>query len=753
MERTVTLRDYQEQTAADHNNIQSFVREAMDSIVKDGLSAGRRYSGFLATKTGQIEVSVTPGKFYDQGAVFARRTTQVQSLATYVAAAAKRIVTISAVGQTNEVDIETRDYLVDTDTGEVEPRAVSMVKSRDAQLVFTPGAEAAEPIPVSIPSTHVVIAHVTLDSTQIVSIDMVEENEIASTDDLAVRAAALEIFRTQIEPRVTSIASDLADLANQIKNLGQFNSMYRMMEDLARVKESLRYPASANGYGADFYLLPLKSDITNASALGYDAKVEEGVRFPDANADEFEISLFSANDPNAKNSGGLLLPKFTDELKISTGAFASQLGIAQYGFQTIEMKVGYLSRSRIRYGGGRTVCSNGVNWDVTPGVPAGQNLYDFETTNLTLNQTLLANGAYTWTRQETYWFDTWKEPYMYSVTVDHTITGAKVAQTFLVSNDIYATKVGFYIAAKGANEDIHIALCEVTAGVPDLDKAIIKSTYAHANIGVGWNYLTIRPTFLQKGKRYGFVFVSNANHQIGMAAGQSYLDGTFFYSTDGIYYQGDLTKDMMLQVYGAKFDNAQVAIEFAPINLDGGFRDLDLLAEMWVPESTQLIFEVRPNGTGEWLPIVADNAGVLATAPPLAQFRARFVGTRDMQPMLNMTGSRVRVARPKTALKEISTVYDIPAAANSADNVTVKVTMENFDETPHDHTMTLRVGSTNYNPVTTVTKTLDAAAKRIQRTYTFSVPNGTTQLRIVQNCTTTSAQLTFHVAELVYHTA
>jgi hypothetical protein len=341
----------------------------------------------------------------------------------------------------------------------------------------------------------------------------------------------------------------------------------------------------------------------------------------------------------------------------------------------------------------------------------------------------------------------------YTETQDFTITGAQVAQTFLISNDIIATKVGFFITAKGAAEDIHVALCEVTAGQPDMEKAVAKTIYPHASIVNGWNTLAIQPTFLKKGKRYAFVFISNANHKVGMTSGQSYLDGTFFTSTDGIYSIGDLTKDMMLQVWGAKFQSPQVAIEFAPINLDGGFRNIDILTEMWVPDSCQLFWEIRPNGTGEWLPLVNDNGAILATAPPLAQFRARFVGTRDMQPMLHLTGSRVKVWRPKTALKHISVPITVPALPSSANNVTVKVLLENFDETPNDHSLVLRIGGANVSPASVVTKLLDADAKRYQRTYTFSAAAGTTSLRFVQDGATTAAQLTYHVAELVYYTS
>jgi hypothetical protein len=756
MDRQKIFRDYQEEVAADHNDLQNFVRSAIDNLALDAISSVRKYSGLTVTKTGQVEVTISAGRVYEAGVSYSKREILTQSLATYAAAAAKRIVTVSAYGQEVETDVQTRDYLTNVDTNQVEPRAAAMTRSRDVQIVFTAGAEATEPVPAAIPATHVAVAYITLDTTQVVSVTMVEANKVVSTDELDLRADLLEAFRAAVEPRVNSLASDLADLATRISSLGSSNALFRVMEDVARVKESLRYPPSSSGYGADFYLIPDESDITNASALGYDAKLEEGVRFPDANADQFEISLFSANDPNASLISGILLPKFTDELKISTGPFSSELGIAQYGFQTHAMKQGYMSRSRIRYGGGRTVCSNGVNWDVTPGQPAVQGLYDYATTQITTSDTVyvdIYNQNHYANRFETYWFDTWQEPFMYTVTTDLSIVGAQVAQTFLVSNDIIATKLGFYITAKGASEDVNIVLCEVSQGQPDLNKVMGKFVYPHASIVTGMNRFSITPTFLQKGKRYALVFISNANHKIGMTSGQSYLDGTFFYSTDGIYFQGDLTKDFMIEVWGAKFGSAQVAIEFAPINLDGGFRDIDILAEMWAPASTQLVFEIRPNGSGEWQPLVKDNAGILATAPPLAQFRARFVGTSDMQPMIHLIGSRVIISRPKTALKHISTPITCPALPGTANNVTVKVLLEGYDETPNDHSMTLRVGSSNLSPVSVVTKLLDITAKRYQRTYTFSAAGGTTSFRIIQDGATTSPQLTYHVAERVYYTS
>lgn len=752
MQKQVIFRDYQEQQAADHNDLQDNTRKSLDNIVRDAVTATRRFAGFDAVKSSQTEVTVDTGRFYDQGgAVFGRDVKTVQSLVTGLAAASKRIVTLSVYGIENETDIGERDFLTNVETGATEPDAVAMARSRDAVLVFTNGSESADPQPAPLPATHVAIAHILVDTIQIVSVTMVDANRVTSTDALDQRMDVQEDFKKKVEPRISSLASDLAALAARVNTGTQKSAFAQVFLDLARLKEKLRFPDTASDYGSDFFLDLDGSDTTNVAQQGYDAKVEEGIRFPNANANEFEIALFSANDPNAALVGGFLLPKYVDELKLSTGVYAGDLGIAQYGFQTVAMKQGYLSRTRLRYGGGLTVCSNG-NYYNTPGESTDlTNLYDVTSQQFQVIGEVWHdpnNWNHESYRTDTYWLDSWKEPYMYAVTVDHTLSGAMVAQSFLISNDMWSTKLGFYVNSKGGNEDIQVALCEVSNGVPNLDRVVMKTTYAHANIMIGWNRFSIPPTFLAKGKRYAVVLLSNANHKVGMAEGQGYLDGTFFYSTDGAYYQGDLTKDMMLEIYGAKFNASQVAIEFSAINLDGGLRTVDVLSEMWVPESTQLVFEMRPSGSGEWQPLVADNAGVLAAAPALVQFRARFVGTRDMAAGIRLTGSRVKVSRPKTAFKHVSKPITLIAPSNE---IHVVELLEGFDDIPHDQGATLLVGSTIETPDAVTTKLLDADAKRYEREFVFNLPAPTSTFRIINTGATNTPQSTYHVAERNYY--
>jgi hypothetical protein len=148
MEKRVIFRDYQEQQAQDHTDLQAFTRSTFDHLITDVVTKTRRYAGFTVSKTAQAEIQIIPGRFYDVfGAMYHRDTTVVQSVLTYLPAVAQRKLLISVYGVENETDVEERDFLVDVDTGRTEPQAVSTSSSRDAVIAISQGAESADPQP------------------------------------------------------------------------------------------------------------------------------------------------------------------------------------------------------------------------------------------------------------------------------------------------------------------------------------------------------------------------------------------------------------------------------------------------------------------------------------------------------------------------------------------------------------------------------------------------------------------------------
>jgi hypothetical protein len=746
VEKQVIFRDYQEQTASDHNNLQSFARVSFEHIVDDAVTKSHRYAGFNVTKSAQAEIAVAPGRFYQAGgAVFARSSSLTQSMVPYLAAASKRIVAVSVFGQENDTDVTERDFLVNVETNQTEPDSVALTRARDAVLAFTAGSESPDPQAPAIPVAHVTIAHVLLDPTQVLSVTMLTDNAVASTEVLDQRTDVLEEFRRQIEPRVASLASDLAALANQIRQKGEMTEIASLYVDIARMKERLELPDDASAYGADRFLDDEESDAQNAQSLGYDARIDEGLRFAPANESAAEMDVFSANDPNARLSNGLLLPAYSDVLKLQVGPMHSDLGIAQYGFQTHDVVQRTISRQRIRYGAQFKVSSSKQWWLSGEYDPATRIFSKDGESFLVLDPDKVRKHKKT--RLVEMFIDAWDESYWDHLVLEHQIVGAQVAQSFLVSNDMWLTKVGFYLTAKGADEAVHLTLCETANGVPDLSKAILQVSVPHtALLQNAWNRVQVTPTFLRAGGRYALVLTSNAAHRVGMAYGQSYTDGTFFYSTDGAYYYGDLTKDLMIELWGARFNSPQVAIELKPINLDGGMRAIDILAGTIAPESTELIYEIKAPG-GDWVPLAPGGPPALTGAPPLVQFRARFIGTRDMQPGLMLAGSRLSVSRPKTSFRHVSTPITLAAASN---NIFVRLLLEYFDDTPHDCTCRLRIGGTDETPDVVTDRVVSAADGRIERTFNFQLGAAVSGFTVVIDGATNSPASMFHAAERIH---
>ena len=730
MSRYVIFREYQEQVAADHTNIQDFTRQAFDHIVNDAVTKTNRYAGCHVSQSAQAEVKVASGRLYHySGAVFNRSVEVTQSVVPYLAAASERIIAVSVMGVVNETDVQERDFLRDVQTGETRPEAVAMVRSRDAVIVFSQGAESADPQPPPVPTEHALIAYIRVNTLGVVSITMQTQFAVTSTENLDLRARLLEAFRASIEPRVSAIASDLSALKTQAEGGSTQTDLLQLYQMVDELRSRLDVPALANDVFEDKFATEEFSDVDNGSGLGYDAIIDTGLRFPLANASIKSLNIFSANDPNASLAHGMLLPRFVNELKIQTGNYHSGLGIAQYGWQTTEIVQRTVSKTRIRYGGY-------WNW-YYPYYYVGYNPYHWHWHSP--YTTLRYYPVYTWV--PSYWYETYEETYTDVETIEHSIVGALVGQTFLNANDMWATQLGFYVEAKAANEDVWVSLCEVTNGQPDKSKAILVQAYPHASIVTGWNRMTIPPTFLESGKRYALVFVSNANHRFGMASGQSYLDGTFFYSTDGEYYLGDLTKDLMIQVWGAKFENAQVAIELEALNLDGGIDSIDIEASMVKPGSADVIYEVQPNGTGAWLPLNETNVSAFATMPPLCRFRARFVGTRDMHVGVRLTGSEVRLARPKTVMKHVS---DEKGLTSPSDEIRVRYELEGFDPVAHTFDCKLRVGGSTIEADVEEFVLRNADAKRYEVTFRFDLEATTSACRIITEATTTAANNLFH---------
>lgn len=742
MERKVIFRDGQDLDPADFNNAQAFVQDAIDHVVNDGITAGRKFAGFVGAISAVAEVTIAPGRLYSAGRVYRRADAVVKSFLTALPVATKKSVLVVVYGQEIETDVRPREFLINEETGASEPRQVATEAARICNVTFASGQEAADPIDPQVDVGALAIARIILSPAGVVSITMLAENRLASVQSVGDRVGSLEDFRARIGPQTTALGSDLASIKGSLGGLVGKEVYGRTLGRLAAIEAKVGIPSAAVDSTADFFLDKRATDDTFA---GYDARVSEGIRFARAAVAETSLAIFDALNPKASIVNGLMLPAHTLEERLQVGPFQSEVQVASFTYQSHEMVQQTMSRTRIRYGQEQTVCTNSAWWQ-TGQYDATQNIFtkDGETFTVSLVAEFGDVPGHNLERVQSFWEDTYEEPYWAQVTVPHTVNGAQVGETFLNANAGWLGAISLNFTRLADNGGITLALCETNRGAPDLTKVISYTTIDRASLKLGKTMYPIDRVFLQGGKRYAFVVITAANHWLAATAGENFPEGTLFYVLDGAYQQGDGTKDLCFSLHFAKFTSARAVIEMAPLQLAGGIATLDILADSVVPASCDLSYEVQVGGT--WTPIAATTNPIFGAGgimPALAPLRAVFTGTPDTMPGLKLTGSRVRVSRPKLALVHVSSIRTLPGSGST--QIRVLTRFESWDAAHHTAAVKLRTGA-GYATVVTPSSYVDVVVDSgiVERTTLFNLGAAVTTYRIQCEATTDSALRAFH---------
>ena len=86
----------------------------------------------------------------------------------------------------------------------------------------------------------------------------------------------------------------MAALAQRLNGTASMKFTLKIVSDIARIKEVLNLPDTYAMWGADHFLTVDESDILNVDYL---AKIEEGIRFPNAAERDAQMSLLNPMDP------------------------------------------------------------------------------------------------------------------------------------------------------------------------------------------------------------------------------------------------------------------------------------------------------------------------------------------------------------------------------------------------------------------------------------------------------------------------
>jgi hypothetical protein len=523
-----------------------------------------------------------------------------------------------------------------------------------------------------------------------------------------------------------------------------------IMADLARLKELVDLPDTYSDYGADRFTDAGESDTANVNYL---AEIDEGVRFAKDGQNQSQLAVFNPLAANIRISNNFVLPAYDEERRLYTGERAAELSISQYQYQTHEMTVHLIGRRRWRWG------RRWFWWPVSNAVWARQVDAVYHAyvrpgdTMVPLVGPALVPWPYAWYapfRYRGWWVDSVRVAYWSRITTARAVQGSQIAQTFLNSQNGWLTSLDLYFTRKAADGNVDVVICETEFGRPNVDAVICQTTLAVADIAAGANVATRVPipaTYLEAGKRYALVLTTPGNHFVATVQGTQYSEGTLFYSTDGAFFQGDLTRDLRLGLNFARFRAARVEVPFTPLSLSGGITDIDINADVVVPDATEFHWEVQ-TPDGNWHTLAELEGNPLSGLPALLQLRGVFLGTSDVMPGVKLSGSVVDISRPRTALRHISTLITLASPTQKLD---VKIRTVGFN--PANHTLQIRVDreGTLVAPASTTRTDLGNGVHEHVATYTATqLTSAMTTFKVDLQATTTSALDTFAIAERLH---
>ena len=692
MEKQVIFRDRQELQSADLNAIGQHAGDAIAHLVLDAVSGALKFTGGAVSAKSATEVDVAALRFYNGGKVYASEQTETLNLFQYLPLVAKRCVAVVVWGEVIDTDVQPRDFLVDLTTGATEPQAVAMAKLWKANVNLQPGNESVDPQPPVLQTGTLAIALVYLTPGGVERIELQDASRLPTLQGHEQRLFEHEAWRTQAEPRISSIATDLAGLAKKTMSLVGRDTVVELANDVARLKAKVNLPTAYASYESDYYG---NTDKTDAAGVGYSAAIKNGLLFPTAGQASVGLALFNPYDAGIKRSAeDLVLPAYTDRARIQTSGYSGDISASQYQVQSQTIR---------EY--------TATVWDYTYG-------WNYNYYNGWWNSWYWNYYGYNWGWYGYYGYRVARQETRYELqTVTTSYNGAIIGQTFLVSNAMWLTKVGLQFTQIGASGDVMVAVCETEGGKPDLLKTLTRVTVARGDLKKypEETAIPVPPVLLEAGKRYALVLITQGDHRLATVSGNNYTQGTLFFGTDGDYFTGDLTKDLMFCLYAAQFAQPRVEVVLQSVSLAGGISDINIAAPQIVPDGCELRYEIQVGG--KWYPL-GDAAMRLSTLPDIVPLRLVLLGTSDLAPAFRLAPNAITGSRAATSLAHWSKLRTLAAPSSS---ITVQVVVAQWDAANHTLACEIKSGATTYTPATTVVRDEpDGQAKRF--TFTFTPP-------------------------------
>lgn len=730
-------------------NIGVYARAADQGIVGAAVAYPHHWSRFTIAQPTAITLDINPGLLFVDDVMYESSEIITINLQVYLPLVTGDEKWVALLVRGTHV-VETANRMVkvytDVDTAQLVQQSIPKTDRLKVEIVVQDGIAAPPPaLHPSIAGDACCLAFVRLTTSGVAEIEPGENWRLKSLYEVYGQVTLLEGDMTDIRQRTAQLETDIAFLAGQMRSIPRPEIIEQMKRNLAQLNRKLDLPEESRAYWYDPGLVLDQWDPTHADWL---CRVNEGVRFQYAQIVDSQMAMLDPGNTDMKTTNNLLLPHWGEVVRLSVEGNDGYKDISQIVHTITTAVQNTVSGTSISYGPTVTVCENVNEWStvgkVHPGETFNVNGTEYVSAGLTKNNNIAAGhltSPVQWNadpqseghknydvQQKT--VSTWSRTYTSYITKTYGVNGSVYAQSFLNSQQMILTSIELFFTRLGTDGDIHLFLCEIGEdGAPQFNNVIAQKTLTFANLALGWTKFSLTPTLLEAGMRYAWYTVTVGNHAIAFVNNNKFAQGSMFWRTDGAWAQGNPTEDFAFRLNAAQFTRVRTVVDFAPLTCPAGMTQLQLLYNGWAPPGTSLTWEIKPVGMTEWqllnpTPDVNDNP--LMGLPALAQLRATFIGTTDLQPAILMdVTARSAAMRMRTDAKFVSDVIEFGV---STTEVVVQTIVDAFDPIHNTFLNKIMVGSTTYSPDVTSVTIDDTKPTRRSIRSVFTVP-ATTSVR------------------------
>ena len=301
-EKSVIFRDNQATQADDFNNMQNWITKSIDDVVADAIGTVNAYTGLTLAKTGATQCTISPGRLYWGGVVYAVDTPTVIDLFNVLPVTQQKQVAIVAYGQVIQQSIQPRNFIIDAATGQSQPQSVAMESDRVLQLAPVIGVESPSPTYPTTAVTTLLIGYILLNPTGIVSYQQSTGNQLVSAAAMEAQIQNLGASLATALGDIVTLTTGLANLAKKLSNYVTLDMWTALMASLADMDDDIHKmkAASYTWYGTDQFLDETQSNTAATVDGPYKALIHEGLRFgTGAKTTVKGLSLLNPHDDDA----------------------------------------------------------------------------------------------------------------------------------------------------------------------------------------------------------------------------------------------------------------------------------------------------------------------------------------------------------------------------------------------------------------------------------------------------------------------